>query len=171
MIHALVADTRTIRVFEGSPPAKALTEIAVFHNEAAGRHERDLVSDRPGRVVNGASGMHQAYEARTRPTQHAMETWLKAIGSSLQDLLKDRSSDCLVLVAAPRMLAQLRKSLPASVRKRVADELPLDLAQQPLADLKKRLQPALAAAARKVLQAHAVYRPVTLRKRARRSIA
>jgi protein required for attachment to host cells len=162
MIHALVADTRTIRVFEGSPPARALAEVAVFHNEAAGRHERDLVSDRPGRVINTASGMHQAYEAKTRATRHSMQTWLKAIGAALEDLLQDRSSDGLVLVAAPRMLAQLRKSLPASVCKRVAGELPVDLVRQPLADLKKRVQPALTAAARTMLRAQAVH-PGTFR--------
>ena len=53
MIHALVADTRTIRVFEASPPGRTLAEFAVF-DAAAGRHERDLFSDRPG-----ASSMRQ----------------------------------------------------------------------------------------------------------------
>jgi protein required for attachment to host cells len=46
------------------------------------------------------------------------------------------------------MLAQLRKALPVAVSKRVTGELRLDLAQQPLGELKKRLQPAMRAARR-----------------------
>ena len=148
MMHAIVADSRTVRVFEGSPASRALAEVAVFRNQAAGHHERDLVSARAGRVINRASGAHQAYEPKVRASQHVMQTWLRAIGPSLKGLLEDRSSESLVLVAAPRMLAQLRKALPAAVSKRVTGELRLDLAQQPLGELKKRLQPALRAARR-----------------------
>lgn len=147
MIHAIVADARTVRVFEGSPPSRALAEVAVFRNKAAGHHERDLVSDRPGRVINRASGAHQAYEPKLRASQVVMQSWLRAIGPSLKGLLEARSNDSLVLVASPRMLAQLRKALPVAVSKRVTGELSLDLVQQPLGELKKRLQPAMRAAA------------------------
>lgn len=153
MIHAIVADARTVRVFEGAPPGGVLAEVAVFRNQAGGHHERDLVSDRPGRVVNSASGAHQAYEPKVRASQHVMQSWLRAIGPSLKDLLEVRSNESLVLVASPRMLAQLRKALPVAVRKRVTGEVRLDLARQPLGEVKKRLQPALRAAAIKVLRA------------------
>lgn len=153
MIHAIVADSRTVRVFEGSPPGRALAEVAVFRNRAGGHHERDLVSDRPGRVVNSASGARQAYEPKVRASQHVMQNWLRSIGPSLKALLEARSNESVVLVASPRMLAQLRKALPAAVSKRVRGELRLDLAQQPLGELKKRLQPALRTAAIKSLRA------------------
>jgi hypothetical protein len=32
MIHAIVADVRTVRVFEASPPGRTLVEVAVFRN-------------------------------------------------------------------------------------------------------------------------------------------
>jgi protein required for attachment to host cells len=150
MIHALVADTRSIRVFEASDRAGAPLEVAVLRNPDAGRHERDLVSDRPGRVINGASGGHQAYEPRVSAKEHAMQVWLRQIGPSIRELIDSRQGDGLVLVAAPRMLASLRRSLPASIRKRVAGEMPLDLTKSSAANLKKRLGPAMAAAARKV---------------------
>lgn len=152
MIHAIVADARTVRVFEGSPPGRALAEVAVFRNRAA-HHERDLVSDRPGRVINRASGAHQAYEPKVRASQHAMQSWLRTIGPSLRALLEARGNESVVLVASPRMLAQMRKALPAAVSKRVTGELRLDLAHQPLGALKKRLQPALHAAAIKAVRA------------------
>ena len=150
MIHALVADARSIRVFEASQAAAAPAEVAVLRNPDAGRHERDLVSDRPGRVINRAAGRHQAYEPKSSPMQHAMQVWLKEIGPSLRELIDSRHGDGVVLVAAPRMLANLRKSLPPTVRKRVKGEIGLDLARASVASLKKRLAPAMAAAARRV---------------------
>lgn len=69
MIHALIADARKIRVFEAAG-AEAPREVAVLRNRRARRHERDLVSDRPGRVVS-VSGVHHAYEPKTRATEHA----------------------------------------------------------------------------------------------------
>lgn len=87
MIHALVADTRSIRIFAAADRAGAPWEVAVLRNAAAGRHERDLISDRPGRVINGASGRHQAYERKTSAKQHAMQVWLKEIGPSLRELI------------------------------------------------------------------------------------
>jgi protein required for attachment to host cells len=150
MIHALVADTRSIRVFEASHRAAAPWEVAVLRNPHTGRHERDLVSDRPGRVVNAASGGRQAYEPRVSARDHAMQVWLKQVGPSLRELIDSRQGDAVVLVAAPRMLASLRKSLPAGIRKRIARELAVDLTKSGAATLKKRLGPAMAAAARKL---------------------
>jgi protein required for attachment to host cells len=150
MIHALVADTRSIRVFEASAGAPSPAEVAVLRNPEAGHYKRDLVSDRPGRVINSASGRHQAYEPKASPKQHAMQVWLKQIGPSLSELIDSRQGDGVLLVAAPRMLASLRKSLPASIRKRVAGEMRVDLTHASVASLKKRLGPAMVAAARKL---------------------
>ena len=66
MIHALVSDARTVRIFEAAAAVRSIAEIAVFHNEASHWHERDLATDRPGRTINGASRQHQAYEPTLR---------------------------------------------------------------------------------------------------------
>lgn len=149
MIHALVADTRSIRVFEASDRASAPSEVAVLRNPVAGRHERDLVSDRPGRIINSACGVHQAYEPKRSAAEHAMQVWLKQVAPSIRELVQSRRTDGLVLVASPRILAHLRRSLPASVRKLVAGEIRLDLAHASAADLKRRLRPAIAEATSK----------------------
>jgi protein required for attachment to host cells len=157
MIHVLVADTRTVRMLEGST-SSTLAEVVTYRNPAFARHERDLVSDRPGRVINAAGRIPQTYEPKVSAKKHSMATWLKSIGAPLQKVVEGRNSDGLVLVAAPRTLAQLRKSLPAALRKRIVAELALDLAGQPLSALRKRLQPTFRGAARKRSQAEPVYR-------------
>lgn len=152
MIHVLVADSRTLRVFEVQSDSRDrpgnLTEIVDFRNAAAGHHERDLVSDRAGRVMHGTARMRQSYEPRVQPKRHSMQLWLGATLRALPEVLEPRNSDGLVLVASPRLLAELRKQMPARLRKRVVGELPRDLARQSPATLKLRLQPSLRAAAR-----------------------
>jgi protein required for attachment to host cells len=157
MIHVLVADTRTVRMLEGLT-SSTLAEVVTYRNPAFARHERDLVSDRPGRVINTARRTPQAYEPSLSARQHSTVTWLKAIGTPLQKVAKDRNSDGLVLVAAPRTLAQVRKNLPPALRKKIVAELALDLAQQSLSALRKRLQPTFRAATRKASRAEPVYR-------------
>lgn len=143
MLHILIADRRTLRVLESSGASPALEEIAVFRNAAAGRHERDLVSDRPGRVINAAAGTRQSYEPRTSARLHSMQVWLRELRPSLRELLGSHDSGGLVLVAAPRMLAELQRQLPPDLRSRVVGTMPLDLVRTPLAALKGRLLPIL----------------------------
>lgn len=159
MIHVLVADSRTLRVFEGSVAPRSLTEIVDFRNPFAGRHDRDLVSDRPGRVIHAAAGLRHAYEPREHARLHSMQTWLRTIAEPLREVLDARNAEAVVLVAAPRMLGELHRRLPATIRHRVAAELPLDLTRQPLVALRSRLRHVLRAAERKALRAQPVYRP------------
>lgn len=140
MLHILIADRRTVRVLENAGPGPALTEIAIFRNAAAGRHERDLVSDRPGRVMNVAAGTRQSYEPRTSARLHAMQVWLRELRPSLRELLRSHNNERLLLVASPRMLAELQRQLPPDIRNRVAGTVPLDLVRTPLCVLRGRLQ-------------------------------
>lgn len=169
MIHALVADGRAVRIFEAGPAVRSIEEIAVFHNDASHGHERDLAADRPGRTINAASRMRQTYEPRMSRSEHAMQLWLRTVGSDVLDILQSRESELLVLVAAPRMLARLRKALPPTVRKAVAEEVSLDLVHQPALALEARLRPALRAAVRSRLRAEPIYRAPPSRKRQRSS--
>jgi hypothetical protein len=171
MIHVIVADTRTLRIFEAPSAENALREAVVYHNIAAVRHERDLVSDRPGRVINRAAGVHQTYEPRVHAREHAMQQWLRTSGTQLSELLEAHGNQCVVLVASPRMLAQLKSALPASVRRRIYAQVPLDLARAKPAELSIRLRPAIRTAIRKAVHAETGYRSVQARGTERRPAA
>jgi protein required for attachment to host cells len=168
MIHIVVADARTLRVFAGSISPRTFEEVTVFRNVAAGRHERDLVSDRPGRVINGAAGVHQAYSPRTSAKEHSQQMWLRSIGQPLRELLDARGGAGLLLVAGPRTLSQLRKCLPQSILQTVVAEVPLDVARQSSSELRTRLQGAIRAATLRTLRTEPGYQPLISRGRARR---
>lgn len=142
MLYVVVADNKTVRVLRGGED-QPLAELIVFYNAEALPHERDLIADRPGRTASSAGKARQAYEPRVSAKRIALERWLKLVGAQLQSLLAAQRADALVLVAAPRLLAQLRDSLPAKVRASIQAELPRDLAKQSPSQLAARLKPLL----------------------------
>jgi protein required for attachment to host cells len=72
--------------------------------------------------------------------EHALERWLNA---QLRSLLAARRSEGMLLVAGPRLLAQLRTRLLARVEALPRVELARDLVKHPAAVLEKRAQSAL----------------------------
>lgn len=169
MIHAIVADTRRVRVFE-SMSDRAPVELAVFTNPAGSKPERALVSDRAGRVINSASGAHQALQSRTSAKEHALPVWLKDIAESMRELLEARASGGIVLFASPRLLPMLRRCLPSSLRRLVHKEVTLDLANQASGALRKRIEPTMRAVDKQLSKPELAYRPYRIRKRAARAV-
>lgn len=170
MIHAIVADTRRLRVFE-AVDNRAPEEVAVFVNPAGGRHERDLVSDRPGRVINSASGVRQPLASHMSAREHSLQVWLKGVGQPLAELLDERASTGILLFASPRLLPMLRRCLPPSLRGRVRSEMTLDLAHQSSGVLRKRIEPALRMVAKQLSRPELTYRMQRIRKRSSRMAA
>ena len=72
MFHVIVADAKTVRVFESEAENRGLGELAVFHNPDAKAHERDLVADRPGRIASSANKARQAYAPKASARQYAL---------------------------------------------------------------------------------------------------
>jgi protein required for attachment to host cells len=160
MLYVLIADNKTARVFEFNQQENTFEKLAAFHNVELGRHERDLVSDRPGRMLDGASGIHHSYEPNDSARSRAAERWLKTIGTSLRSLLAGRPSDGLILVAAPRTLAGIRAGLPGSFRAKVRAEVQRNLVKQSQQELARSLQPTLRAATASLRRHRPAYRRV-----------
>ncbi|MDY0065328.1 MAG: host attachment protein [Steroidobacteraceae bacterium] len=158
MLHALVADSKVVRVFAEAGDS-TVREVATFRNPNAAPHERDLVTDRPGRTLNTAANVHQAFEPRTSARRLTTQRWLKSLGPQLQAVLAAQNSEGVVLVAAARLLPQLRSSLSPRARTLIRAELARDLTKLPIDSLNKRLQPSL----REVRRESALQRPRVVR--------
>jgi len=145
MLHVLIADSAVARLFETADANEPLKEIFMFVNPAARLHERDIVSSRPGRMINRAAGIHQSFDPETSARSHALVRWVQSLHAPLRALLNEHDSDGLILVAAPRLLAALRSKLQKRVK--IRGELARNLAGQPVSSFAKRLQPLLRSAA------------------------
>lgn len=142
----VVADQGEARLYRMLPPA-SLRLIGRHQNPAAHLHDRDLKSDRPGRVYNSAAARgsrrgamaHHATGGERTPRRQLATVFARQIAGEIKAAAKVQPFDRLVLVAEPRFLGTLRRALPAALRAKVAVQIAKDLMHLPAAQLRMRV--------------------------------
>ena len=142
----VVADQGEARLYLMLPPA-SLRLIGRHENPAAHLHDRDLKSDRPGRVYNSAAASgsrrgamaHHATGGERTPRRQLATVFARQIAGEIKAAAKAKPFDRLILVAEPRFLGTLRRALPAALRAKVAVQIAKDLMHLPSAQLRIRV--------------------------------
>ena len=145
-IRIVVADQSNARLYELAARGEPLAFIRELQNPQARLHERELVSDRPGRRFANAPGIKR----RGAVVHHATggeHTWHKQLAEHFarqlaDELEKERAAgayDRLVLMAAPAFLGILRAQIGKAVRACVVAEVHHDLVHQPEAVVRAHL--------------------------------
>jgi protein required for attachment to host cells len=98
----------------------------------------ELGADRPGRAHDSTTPGRSAME-QTDWHDQAETEFAKTVASAVEYLCRENDVRSLVLVAAPRALADLRAALPASVRTKTVSEIDKDLTNHPLPQIEKIL--------------------------------
>jgi protein required for attachment to host cells len=145
-----VADTRHATVFELSQPGAAPRALETLENSFTGPHDRDLGADAPGRMAmrsgrlgGGAGTRRTSLQARRSHKQHAVEQFARQLAERITMAARENNGRGLVLVAAPRFLAEVRSHLPKSTQQHIVREVPRDLVGLPSLALQHRLSEAL----------------------------
>jgi hypothetical protein len=107
----IVADHSAAGIYRLPATNAPLRRIAVVANPAGHRHERDLGSDAPGRVM-GWAGVRHAFTARHTLQQHATEMFVRAIVSAARPVAGRRPGTEVLVVAAPGLRGTLRRFMP-----------------------------------------------------------
>lgn len=114
------------------------------------RHDRDLGVDVPGTVMarSGQSGSgsgirHTAPQGRRGYKHHAVSRFAHWIADCVTTAANNHNGGGVVLLTAPRFLAELRGHLTKSALQRVVRELPRDLVGLSVPALQQRLAEAL----------------------------
>jgi protein required for attachment to host cells len=121
----IAADSSRARILQVTDREKHLSEIEDLLNPAARADDRELISDAHARF-HGTSGPASDREEMSA-AEHATQLFAKRVGDYLDKARTAHRYDRLHLVAPPRFLGQLRKSLGKEVQKLVREELPKDL--------------------------------------------
>ena len=95
-------------------------------------------TDRPGRSHDRTSPGRSAMEQTDWHAQAETE-FAKTVAGALTDLCREKDVKQLILIAAPRALADLRNALPPAVRERTVREIDKDLTNHPIPRLEKVL--------------------------------
>lgn len=135
----VVADAARARIFSADSPIAALQPVHDLISPEARLHERDLGSDRPGRVYDiGGEGRHAA-DAPTSPKQHEAARFAGSVADELERGRLDNAYDRLVLVAEPRFLGLIRKAVKSGVARLVTLEIDKDLSKADPKDIRSSL--------------------------------
>lgn len=145
-IRVVVADQSEVRFYDVEHRDEGLRLTGQLADPQAHLHDRDLKSDRPGRVFDHAPGpgrrgatAHHATGGERRPRKHEAEVFARSIAERIDTAHRRREFDRLILMAAPGFLGLLRDALPASVRPAIVAEVGKDLVHQDVAAVQAHL--------------------------------
>jgi protein required for attachment to host cells len=143
----VVADQSEARFYDLDVIHGGMQFAGKLMDEAAHLHERDMVSDKPGRVFDhappatgrrGAVGHHGTGGERSARKHEALN-FARRVVAELDKAHGAGDFDRLVLMAPPAFLGLLREALPKTLASSVAAEINKNLVQQSDAAVKEHL--------------------------------
>lgn len=136
-VRIVVADRSEACFYDASRHDLPLQLVGRLTNPQARLHNRDLKSDRPGRVFDHAAGgrrrgatAHHATGGERDPLQHEAESFARRIVEELEKTLQQHPFDRLVLIAEPGFLGDLRRVLPRTLMNILVLQVNKDLVRQ-----------------------------------------
>ena len=148
-MHAriVVANQSEARFYDAAGLKSPLRAVGQLANPDARLHDRDLKSDRPGRVFtssvtgSGRRGAvaHHATGGERLPRKQVATVFARRIATELVAAKRNRQFDRLVLIVAPSFLGILRKALPKSLQSDVAAEVAKDLQHQTVDEVRAHI--------------------------------
>ena len=122
----VTADASRARILQVADRER-LVEVEDLVNPKGRLHNREINTDAKGRFSGpDRPGGHSSGD-EDNTVEHYNELFAKRVAEYLDKARNDHRYERLVLVAAPKVLGQLRKELDKEVEKLVVDELDKDL--------------------------------------------
>lgn len=134
----LVADNSRARIFTIERPRGPLIEVSAHDNPDARKHERDLVTDKPGREADRGGPGRSAFEAPSAKEDSA-ERFARELAGMLERGRSAGEFKRLYLIAAPHFLGTLREVLERGTRACVQQEIAKDVAHESPERIRKQL--------------------------------
>jgi protein required for attachment to host cells len=100
---------------------------------------RDQGSDKPGRLFAGPTSPNRS---AVEPTDwHELEEhrFARMVADAFEKLVRDRKVKTVIIVAPPRILAELRHALHGDVKARVMAEVDKDFTKHPVYEIERHL--------------------------------
>jgi len=143
-LRIVVAD-QAEAIFYDSPSLEAAPrEVARISDPIAHLHDRDLMSDRPGRSYESVGGARHAIERENDPRHREAIRFARRIARRLDEARRKDEFEQLIVVAGPSFLGLMREEMSRPTRARVVHEVHKDLVHSPVDALRRHL-PASAA--------------------------
>ena len=132
----IVASAARARIFEEAGRTKPWDEVMDLVNSDGRLLRQDMISDKPGRVVDGARGQHHTMDPAADPKEEAARSFARELAEELKSALNDRRCEQLILVAPPHFLGLLREQADDRLARAVKAEITKDLTREDAASLR-----------------------------------
>jgi protein required for attachment to host cells len=137
-VRLVVADESEARFYDIGSPRGPMQLAGRFENPIARLRDRDLRSDRPGRVFDRAptagwrrgAVAHHATGGERRPHKQETQRFARQVVRTLEEARREDQFDRLVLMAGVPFLGTLRAALRKFGRATLIVEVPKDLVHQ-----------------------------------------
>jgi protein required for attachment to host cells len=137
--YIVAGDSAEVRVFLSERRFGEWTEVTTLDNPDARVRERDRVTDRPGRAFDSFGKGRHAMATGESAQQHDTNQFAHSVGEFLNKGIVSGDFDSLVLIADPKFLGFLRKSLSAASADSTVLEIPINPRGYDLKKLKSLL--------------------------------
>lgn len=137
----VLADAKHARIYEQIARAAKLVAIPDQELVAEDDHAfaRELGTDRPGRAFDPGSGTPHAMEPHSDPHERSKAAFARRVAVRLDEAVRTKRCNHLVLIAPPKMLGILRAELGAASRACVIASAGKDLMKIPTAELQAHI--------------------------------
>ena len=143
--YILVADGARARLYANYGVGKGLQPVSgATHKADLHHHDREILSDKPGRAFNSVGEGRSAMEPQTEWQRFEKHKFAREMAKVLDAAAANKAFDRLILVAPPATLGDLRTELGDATRKMVTAELPKDLTRHAERELPQHLDAVLA---------------------------
>jgi protein required for attachment to host cells len=140
----LVADGRKMLFFRNRGDEVQIDLRTEAHDEREELKNRELHTDAPGTAaVRGSSGGGDVYRPMMEETdfqQQEEDRWIKDAAEELKKRVLRHDFEALAIVAPPKALGVLRKSLHKEVEKRIVCTANKEMSGRPIPDIEALLE-------------------------------
>ncbi len=136
----VITDGARSRILFNDGPGTGVAEVEGTDVRAPHPSDRDIISDRPGRVYESATVGQHSLETGSSPKRLNKIEFVKNLAGFLQTEMAKKSFDRIIVAAAPKSLGDLRASLSKDVKEVVIGELAKDLTQIPDEEIPDHLE-------------------------------
>ena len=122
----VVANSSLARIYKVEKQ-KALVEVELLEHPESRLHNRELVSDKPGRDFESVGRARHSLEPRSTPQQLEFNLFAKELSAYLETARNNGEFESLYIAASPTLLGLLRLSLSPNTAKLVKGEVDKDM--------------------------------------------
>jgi protein required for attachment to host cells len=143
--YILVADGARARLYANHGVGKGLQPVSgATHKADLHHHDRDILTDKPGRASSSIGNGRAALEPQTDWHRFEKHKFAREMAKVLDAAAANKAFDRLILIAPPATLGDLRTELGDQTRKLVSAELAKDLTRHAEQELPQHLSEVLA---------------------------